>query len=144
MLQQEKLRYRTVKVPGSGGLEVSLREGTDRERVRSLISRQFPDLEIKDIEIEGLLGLRGTLSEPATTELMQSAIDQNVTALRNRIDELGVAEPIVQRQGEKRIVVQLPGVQDTARAKRILGRTATLEVKLVDVSINTETGRKFN
>jgi len=132
MLQKEKLRYRTVKVPGSGGLEVSLREGTDRERVRSLISRQFPDLEIKDVEIEGLLGLRGTLSEPATTELTQSAIDQNVTALRNRIDELGVAEPIVQRQGEKRIVVQLPGVQDTARAKRILGRTATLEVKLVD------------
>jgi preprotein translocase subunit SecD len=59
-------------------------------------------------------------------------LEQNITALRNRIDELGVAEPVVQRQGDRRIVVQLPGVQDTARAKRILGRTATLEIMLVD------------
>jgi len=132
MLRDEELRYQTIKVPARGGLEVSLREGTDRERARSIIARQFPDLELKDVDVEGLEGLRGTLSETATVELTQSAIDQNVTALRNRIDELGVAEPIVQRQGEKRIVVQLPGVQDTARAKRILGRTATLDIKLVD------------
>ena len=139
LLRDEGLRYQTVKVPPSGGLEVSLREGTDREAVRRLVSRQFPDLELQDIDVDGLLGLRGKLSETAATELGQSAIDQNITALRNRIDELGVAEPIVQRQGEKRIVVQLPGVQDTARAKRILGRTATLEIKLVDEDNATST-----
>lgn len=132
MLREEKLRYQSVDVASGGGLEVSLREGVDREAVRTLIARQFPDLELEDVEIGGLQGLRGKLLEPARVELAQSAIDQNVTALRNRIDELGVAEPIVQRQGEKRIVVQLPGVQDTARAKRILGQTATLDVKLVD------------
>ena len=65
-------------------------------------------------------------------ELSEFALEQNITALRNRIDELGVAEAVVQRQGNRRIVVQLPGVQDTARAKRILGRTATLETMLVD------------
>lgn len=133
MLREEKLRYKEVKVPkANGGLEVVLREGTDREAVRRIVSRQFPDLQLEDVEVNDLQGLRGTLTEEAMVELQQSAIDQNVTALRNRIDELGVSEPIVQRQGEERIVVQLPGVQDTARAKRILGQTATLEVKLVD------------
>ena len=72
------------------------------------------------------------LNQSEIEELSEFALTQNITALRNRIDELGVAEPIVQRQGDRRIVVQLPGVQDTARAKRILGRTATLEMMLVD------------
>jgi preprotein translocase subunit SecD len=72
------------------------------------------------------------LSESEVDDLSEFALTQNITALRNRIDELGVAEPVVQRQGDRRIVIQLPGVQDTARAKRILGRTATLEMMLVD------------
>ena len=72
------------------------------------------------------------LSESEVEDLSEFALTQNITALRNRIDELGVAEPVVQRQGDRRIVIQLPGVQDTARAKRILGRTATLEMMLVD------------
>ncbi len=139
LLREEKLKYKDIDVAPGGGLDVVLREGVDREAVRSVIARQFPDLELQNRESEGLLGLRGKLTEPAMLELSQSAIDQNVTALRNRIDELGVAEPIVQRQGEKRIVVQLPGVQDTARAKRILGQTATLDIKLVDEDNATST-----
>ena len=87
---------------------------------------------MRDFEREGEIYLGANLSSNEIDELKGFAIEQNIVALRNRIDELGVAEPVVQRQGEGRIVIQLPGVQDTARAKRILGRTATLEVRLVD------------
>ena len=78
--------------------------------------------------------LVGTLSLPAQKKIQEFAIKQNITTLHNRINELGVAEPVIQQQGPDRIVVQLPGVQDTAKAKDILGRTATLEIRMVDDS----------
>ena len=87
---------------------------------------------MSDSETDGEFFLAVLISEQEIEELHSFALEQNIVALRNRIDELGVAEPVVQRQGSNRIVIQLPGVQDTARAKRILGRTATLEIRLVD------------
>ena len=76
--------------------------------------------------------LVGTLKPEALKRVQETALQQNITTLRNRVNELGVAEPVIQQQGADRVVVQLPGVQDTARAKDILGRTATLEMRMVD------------
>ena len=100
--------------------------------------RELPDLELTDVEGDTPDRVLAHLSQRAKDELSEFALEQNITALRNRIDELGVAEPVVQRQGDRRIVVQLPAVQDTARAKRILGRTATLEMMLVDEEHNVD------
>ena len=132
ILRDEAVRYQGIRRVPEGGIEVQLRDAGDSEDSTKAIRKQFPRLEIRQIDRNGtdILGIR--LSESERQELSEFALEQNITALRNRIDELGVAEPVVQRQGDRRIVVQLPGVQDTARAKRILGRTATLETLLVD------------
>jgi preprotein translocase subunit SecD len=85
--------------------------------------------------------LRATIKPEATRRVQEQALKQNITTLHNRINELGVAEPVIQQQGLDRIVVQLPGVQDTAKAKDILGRTATLEVRMVDESTEARAAR---
>ncbi len=131
-LREEKIRYRGVKRSPAGGMTVSVRKSDDLASARRIIERELPDLTVSESEQNGETVLLASIRETSVKELMEFALEQNMTTLRNRIDELGVAEPIVQRQGERRIVVQLPGVQDTGRAKEILGRTATLEVKLVD------------
>ncbi len=131
-LRNEKLRYKEVRRQPGGAISIRLRNPGDLEAAVRTVKQQFPGLDIQQVEDSGEQQLRGTLSPSETQDLSEFALTQNITALRNRIDELGVAEPVVQRQGERRIVVQLPGVQDTARAKRILGRTATLEMMLVD------------
>ncbi|MFQ5759745.1 MAG: protein translocase subunit SecD [Acidiferrobacterales bacterium] len=130
--EAERIRYLTVKRLEQGGLEVRFRDGTERERARAAIRTELPELELT--ERDGADGpiLFAKLNETALREQQEQALEQNMTSLRNRVNELGVAEPIIQRQGAERIVVQLPGVQDTAEAKRILGRTATLEILLVD------------
>ncbi|MDH3670909.1 MAG: protein translocase subunit SecD [Gammaproteobacteria bacterium] len=130
--EAERIRYLTVKRLEQGGLEVRFRDGGERERARTVIRTELPELELT--ERDGADGpiLFAKLNETALREQQEQALEQNMTSLRNRVNELGVAEPIIQRQGAERIVVQLPGVQDTAEAKRILGRTATLEILLVD------------
>lgn len=130
--EAERVRYLTVKRLEQGGLEVRFRDGTERERARAAIRTELPELELT--ERDGADGpiLFAKLNETTLREQQEQALEQNMTSLRNRVNELGVAEPIIQRQGAERIVVQLPGVQDTAEAKRILGRTATLEILLVD------------
>jgi len=130
--EAERIRYLTVKRLEQGGLEARFRDGTERERARAAIRTELPELELT--ERDGADGpiLFAKLNETALRERQEQALEQNMTSLRNRVNELGVAEPIIQRQGADRIVVQLPGVQDTAAAKRILGRTATLEILLVD------------
>ncbi|MDH3692786.1 MAG: protein translocase subunit SecD [Gammaproteobacteria bacterium] len=132
LLREEGIRHQGVRRLSTGGMEIKLRSHEDRERARDVIERQVPELVVAEIEREGDPYLRAGIGEQALEELGQFALEQNMTALRNRINELGVAEPVVQRQGNQRIVVQLPGVQDTAKAKEILGRTATLEMMLVD------------
>jgi len=111
---------------------VRFREMANRDKAQQIIERAYPDLQWTRADRDGEYLLVGTLKPDAQKRIQDFAIQQNLTTLRNRVNELGVAEPIVQQAGADRIVVQLPGVQDTARAKEILGRTATLEVRMVD------------
>jgi len=137
-LRTANVRHRGVRRKSEGGIVITLRTVSDQDKARETILRELPDLELTGVEEGAPDRVLAHLSQRAKDELSEFALEQNITALRNRIDELGVAEPVVQRQGDRRIVVQLPGVQDTARAKRILGRTATLEMMLVDEEHNLD------
>ena len=130
LLRDEKIRYVTVDRAVSGGIRVSFKEAAERDKAVALLKQKLRNLQLS--EIPDSLDLKLTLSEQEIKEKRDLALQQNLTTLRNRINELGVSEPLIQRQGADRIVVQLPGVQDTARAKEILGATATLEFRLVD------------
>lgn len=131
-LREAKIRYQKIGRNGSGGITVVLRDPAVLADAVDEIRQTLPGLVIADAKGSADGALRMRLSDNEVEELSQFALEQNITALRNRVDQLGVAEPVIQRQGDRRIVVQLPGVQDTARAKRILGRTATLEMMMVD------------
>ncbi len=130
LLRDEKIRHRGIVQRQDGGLAVRFRNEADRDAAEELVGETLPDLQLEELDAEP--GFRGRLSETATADIRRFALQQNITTLRNRVNELGVAEPLVQQQGENRIVVQLPGVQDTTRAKEILGGTATLEFRMVD------------
>ena len=132
LLREEKIRHKGISQRQDGGLAVRFRDAEERDAGQAVIERTLPDLVLEAVEVSGDPGLRGRLSETATADIKRFALQQNITTLRNRVNELGVAEPLVQQQGENRIVVQLPGVQDTTRAKEILGGTATLEFRMVD------------
>jgi len=128
-LREEKVRYRGIK-RGNGGITIEFRDADGFAKGESKLKSQFSDLEYT--EDEDTLKVFAKVSEKTLRAERKSAIQQNVTTLRNRVNELGVSEPVIQQQGEDRIVVQLPGVQDTARAKEILGATATLEFRLTE------------
>ena len=115
-------------------IEVSFRDAATLQTAKQLIQDQFPDLATTEAQDGSNWRLTATIKPEAARRLQDAALKQNITTLHNRINELGVAEPVIQQQGLDRIVVQLPGVQDTAKAKDILGRTATLEMRLVDES----------
>jgi preprotein translocase subunit SecD len=115
-------------------VEVRFRDAASLEAARRLVQDQFPDLAVTDGQEGSDWRLAATIKPEAARRFQDAALKQNITTLHNRINELGVAEPVIQQQGLDRIVVQLPGVQDTAKAKDILGRTATLEMRLVDES----------
>ena len=132
ILREAKVRYQTVSRRAQGGIEIRFRDSAERAKARAPIAGEIRDLDLVEGEDADGPYLLGRLSQQGINERQSAAIEQNMTSLRNRVNELGVAEPIIQQQGQERIVVQLPGVQDTAEAKRILGRTATLEIKLVD------------
>ena len=124
-------------------VDITFREAEAREVAKRVIQDQFPDLATTESQDGSSWKLVVTIKPEAARRLQDAALKQNITTLHNRINELGVAEPVIQQQGLERIVVQLPGVQDTAKAKDILGRTATLEVRLVDESTearSAETG----
>ena len=115
-------------------LELKVRDETTRQAVQNLLQDQFPDLLATDKADGSDTKLVLSIKPEAARKVQEQALKQNITTLHNRINELGVAEPVIQQQGLDRIVVQLPGVQDTAKAKDILGRTATLELRMVDES----------
>jgi len=140
-LREKKVRYLTVTRLDSGGLEMRFRDAGERDKAREAIRRELPELLLADSQRGGEYSLTARLTDQAMTEKRKFALDQNITALRNRVNELGVAEPVIQQQGDDRIVVQLPGVQDTAKAKEILGRTATLEIMLVDEEREADAAR---
>ena len=136
ILRENKLRYRAVTLNPQGQLETTIRNPSHRQQAYDLLSEEFPDLEISTDDTRAEVILAQT-NQDQIDEIKKFALEQNLSALRNRVDQLGVAEPVVQQQGNDRIVIQLPGVQDTARAKAILGRAATLEMHLVDEKNNT-------
>ena len=132
-LRDKKIRYKNISRQPGGGLEVSFREAPVRDQGKAIIEHEFHELSLTEQERGEEFLLKLTIKEQAIRDTRKLALQQNLTTLRNRVNELGVAEPIIQQQGENRIVVQLPGVQDTARAKEILGATATLEFRMVDL-----------
>ncbi|MCA1780331.1 MAG: protein translocase subunit SecD [Xanthomonadaceae bacterium] len=140
LLRDERIRYRSVRTERDT-LIAELRSPEDRQTAMQTIARELPELEIEAVDGSETFNLRGTISAETMTELQRTALQQNITTLRNRVNELGVAEPIIQQQGSDRIVVQLPGVQDTAEAKRILGATATLPK--VDVALDAIGARRM-
>jgi preprotein translocase subunit SecD len=131
-LREEKIRYAGITRRDNGGVILRFRDNDTRQRAYDLTRRELPELNISERDDGQQPELLAKLNERAADEVMRSALQQNITTLRNRVNELGVAEPVIQQQGSNRIVVQLPGVQDTAKAKEILGATATLEFRMVD------------
>lgn len=128
--REENLRYRGVDVVENNAIQVLLADEEIRSQASSWLRRNMPEFQREDIQQRGLPGLRLTLTDEQIAEFEDYAIGQNQTTLNNRVNELGVSEPLVQRQGRNRIVVELPGVQDTAQAKNILGKSANLEFRL--------------
>ncbi len=129
-LREERIRYGDIALDGRR-LQMAFADAQEREQAFQALQGDYPELEFVAREAGGQFWLDATLPEQEVREIVNFAVQQNITTLRNRVNELGVAEPVIQRQGRDRIVVQLPGVQDTARAKDILGATATLEFRPV-------------
>ena len=132
LLRGEKVRYLTIKRNAKGGVDIKFRDAATRAKAEELIRKEYRNLLVDERDGDNAYYLNFKLSEAEMRETRGFAVQQNITTLRNRVNELGVAEPVIQRQGESRIVVQLPGVQDTAKAKEILGATATLEYRMAD------------
>ena len=132
-LREKNLRHAGI-VRNGQAVEVRFRDSQTLDAARRLIADSFPDLQTVDAPDGVEYKLTATIKAEAARRIQDQALKQNIVTLHNRINELGVAEPVIQQQGLDRIVVQLPGVQDTAKAKDILGRTATLEMRLVDES----------
>lgn len=141
LLRENKVRYTDVGLH-NGKVQVVFRRAPEREHAYQVISNEYPKLKLTQAEQGGSFELDANLSEKQQKDIRQKALEQNITTLRNRVNELGVAEPVIQQQGQDRIVVQLPGVQDVARAKDILGATATLEFRMVDEDHFPYTGGK--
>jgi preprotein translocase subunit SecD len=131
VLRKEKIRYKKIGRGEEKGVALEFDGEKSRTVAAERIKQEYPRLLISEFERKGMQVLQLDISEKEIDETRKFALQQNITTLRNRVNELGVAEPVIQQQGKSRIVVQLPGVQDTARAKEILGATATLEFRLV-------------
>jgi len=132
-LREKGIPYTTVRKENNYGLSITFRDAKARDEAIAYLSKRHPDLVISS---QGSNQLRAVMSDARLSEAREYAVQQNINILRNRVNQLGVAEPVVQRQGADRIVVELPGIQDTARAKEILGATATLEFRLVNTNVD--------
>lgn len=130
-LREDRIRSRSIQADlAKGQVQLLFRSNEEKDAARAALLKRDRELVFNDGAAE--FSLIATISEAKVREIREYALQQNITIIRNRVNEIGVAEPLVQRQGADRIVVQLPGVQDTAQAKEILGATATLEFRLVD------------
>ncbi|MCG8519730.1 MAG: protein translocase subunit SecD [Pseudomonadales bacterium] len=129
-LREERIRYRGGDVLGGRQIAMTFRDEADRDEAFSLIRQQHTQFLLEERRNGDQFELVLTLSDAEVKQIQDYALEQNLTTIRNRVNELGVAEPLVQRQGTERIIVELPGVQDTAQAKRVLGATANLEFRL--------------
>jgi len=133
LLRDKNLRHAGITRDGNN-VEVRFRDRETVTAARALLQEQLPDLQWAETPDGTDIKLGGSLKPEASKRVQDTAVTQNITTLHNRVNELGVAEPVIQQQGPDRVVVQLPGVQDTAKAKDIIGRTATLELRMVDDS----------
>jgi preprotein translocase subunit SecD len=130
-LRDKNVRHTGITREGNN-IVIRFRDAETRDKARTLIAEQLADLQLTDATFGGELRLVASIRPEAQKRTQELALKQNIQTLHNRINELGVAEPVIQQQGSDRVVVQLPGIQDPTRAKEILGRTATLEVRMVD------------
>ena len=142
-LREKNIRHSGISRDGQK-IEVRFRDMQTLESAQRVIQEQFADLQMTSSPDGAEFKLMATINPVASRRVQEQAIKQNITTLHNRINELGVAEPVIQQQGTDRIVVQLPGVQDTAKAKDILGRTATLEIRMVDDSAEARSAESGN
>ncbi|HEV2111426.1 MAG TPA: protein translocase subunit SecD, partial [Gammaproteobacteria bacterium] len=140
-MREKLIRYEDISLNGNA-ITIQLRTPEDVDNAKKLLASQYPDLTVAAGAQPN--SLTAGMADKDIQAMRQSAVEQNITTLRNRVNELGVAEPIVQQQGASSIVVELPGVQDTARAKEILGATATLEFRLVDYSTDPFQAQQTN
>ena len=130
-LRNNKIRYLTVKADGAG-INIKFKDEKTRDKALDVLAEEFRNLGVEPLEKDGAWYVRMTMPPAEIRATKKFALQQNITTIRNRVNALGVAEPLVQQQGERRIVVELPGVQDPTQVKNILGATATLEYRLVD------------
>lgn len=130
-LRQNNLRLTGARAEGND-VVISFRDAATRDSAAELLKKNHRDFIFQNFELNGSFYIKAAMTEARLSQIRTNAVDQNINILRNRVNELGVAEPLIQRQGAERVVVELPGVQDTARAKEILGATATLEFRLVN------------
>ncbi len=138
LLVEKKLRFAGISRDGDA-VDIRFRDQETLAAAKDVLGNQLPELTlVESTDAEGVK-LRATLNPAALKKTLEEAVQQNISTLSKRVNELGVAEPVIQRQGADRIVVQLPGVQDVSRAKDIIGRTATLEVRMVDESVRRGT-----
>ena len=143
LLRENKVRYgkisrRLASETQDSAVEIKFKTVDARDKAELVIDKEYPDLLLDQADSDGAFYLHTTIDNKERVEVRKLALKQNITTLRNRVNELGVAEPVIQQQGDDRIVVQLPGVQDTAQAKNILGATATLEFRLADETHDAE------
>ena len=142
-LREKDVRHGGITRNGQN-IEIKVRDQAQLTSARRVFAEQFADLQVVDAADGSEFKITASIKPEAVRKVQEQALKQNITTLHNRINELGVAEPVIQQQGLDRIVVQLPGVQDTAKAKDILGRTATLEVRLVDESSEARSAEQTN
>jgi len=133
VLREKNLRHGGISRNGQA-LELRVGDAATLDAIKGVLKDQFAELQMTEVPEGSEFKLIATIRPEAARKVQEQALKQNITTLHNRINELGVAEPVIQQQGLDRIVVQLPGVQDTTKAKELLGRTATLEMRLVDES----------
>ena len=143
LLRDKRISYGSIGREGQN-LLIKFRDADTRSKARKEIETANPELGLSEQEQGGEFRLVATLKPEEEKRAQDLALQQNIATLRNRVNELGVAEPIIQQQGADRIVVQLPGVQDTARAKELLGRTASLELRLVEAHASDPSGRDYD
>ena len=129
-MREEKLRYESIKLVKRKLIVATFKRKADADQASNIMRKKFTGISRDIREEDGFFVIRSQMLESEIKKIQDYAINQNLTTLRNRVNELGVSEPVVQRQGRNRIVVELPGVQDTAAAKRIIGKTANLEFRL--------------
>ncbi len=137
LLRKEKLRYTTVTV-NADLVTIKFRDETVRDQANEEIGDEFRDLLLESVDADGSFLVEARMGRVEQQTVRKFALDQNITTLRNRVNALGVSEPIIQQQGDRRIVVQLPGAQDPAKLKELLGATATLEYRLEDTGHSVE------